>query len=400
MTVALAGDLATHLTAAWHRALARDADARAEWRVSEGGGWSWDATGARLDHDGEWAALTWDACGPAALRSLRRFVIEITVEGQSGHAGLSLGAWKDFLAEVTPASGPRRLQLEVDQHTGCWSVRVDGQHAPRAWWDSGLTGRQSLTDGTLSLKSYRGKAVRFRELAVYALDTSCQLSVIATCNRFLQRLRVTLRNWCHQTLPAGALEVIVVNPESPDGTHEHLAAVAAAFPRLLVREVAVPSALARNKGAMINAALDVCHGDYVWLTDADCLFAPSAAAAALAAIGGRRAHLFYGERRHLGARATGELLAGSRDAVRDFDLLATEANDRPPLHAPWGYTQIVHRTVAHAIRYHENHDHFAHSDGEFTGACRRRGIYPLAVDGLFCLHLDHPFAWYGTDSFL
>jgi hypothetical protein len=22
------------------------------------------------------------------------------------------------------------------------------------------------------------------------------------------------------------------------------------------------------------------------------------------------------------------------------------------------------------------------------------------VPGLLCLHLDHPFAWYGTDSFL
>ena len=89
-------------------------------------------------------------------------------------------------------------------------------------------------------------------------ENSCRLSVIMTCFRFLQRLKLALRNWCHQDqdLPFGAFEVLIVNPESPDGTHEHLATVARSFPHIRVHEIAVGADLSTNKGAMINRAFE------------------------------------------------------------------------------------------------------------------------------------------------
>ena len=45
-------------------------------------------------------------------------------------------------------------------------------------------------------------------------------------------------------------------------------------------------------------------------------------------------------------------------------------------------------------------NHFAHSDGKFIDDCRREGIPVEPVPGLTCLHLDHPFSWFGTREML
>jgi glycosyltransferase involved in cell wall biosynthesis len=226
------------------------------------------------------------------------------------------------------------------------------------------------------------------------------LSVIITCYRFLQRLRVTLRNWLHQELPSGAYEVLVVNPASPDGSHEHLAAVARSYPHVRAREIAVGAEMAKNKGAMINQAFAASRGEWIWLTDADCLFAPSSAALALSHINGRPEHLYYGQRRFLSASQTDALLSERVDGLREFDELAQTPDIRGAENYPWGYTQIIHREALGRLRYREDFNHFAHSDGAFLEECKRSGVMPRQIEGLFCLHLDHSFAWYGTKGFL
>jgi hypothetical protein len=75
-------------------------------------------------------------------------------------------------------------------------------------------------------------------------------------------------------------------------------------------------------------------------------------------------------------------------------------NGRPPDSAPWGYTQIVHRAILQRVSYREYINHFAHSDSLFIEDCKRQGVIPEQLAGLFCLHLDHSFAWYGTKTFL
>jgi hypothetical protein len=59
----------------------------------------------------------------------------------------------------------------------------------------------------------------------------------------------------------------------------------------------------------------------------------------------------------------------------------------------------VPRQILTDVPYREDMPQFAHSDGAFVNDCRRRGIPSRALDGLSCLHLQHPFAWYGTDIF-
>ena len=221
-----------------------------------------------------------------------------------------------------------------------------------------------------------------------------------TCYRFLQRLRISLRNWCHQSLPPHTYEVLVVNPDSPDGTHDYLVAVARSYPELAVREVAVEASLATNKGAMINRAVSASRGAWIWLTDADCLFSPHCAAAVLNRVQDRQQRLFYGQRRHLGEWHTDALVSGRLDGLRHFEELARLNHGREPDNRPWGYTQIARRSTFERMPYREDMNHFSHADGLFAEECRQIGILPEQIDGLYCLHMYHPFAWYGTTRFL
>ncbi len=385
----------------WSQALSGDVAAQSQWPSVDGGDWAWEAGGVRVKGTGpEWLALSclpWDA---ECARGQKNFLIELTVSGKAEAAGLSFGGYKDFLIRVDTHTGPRRLQLEVDVDADCWAFRVDGRLMERCWWDTAITGVEEILRGQLRLKVRNAGEVLFRDLTFHKLESPCLVSVIITCSRFLQRLRVSLRNWCHQELPSGTHELLIVNPQSPDGTHEHLAAVARSYPHVRVREIAVGNQLVKNKGAMINRAFASSRGEWIWLTDADCVFGPHSAAAVLRQIRSRHDHLYYGERRFLTPAQTDALLSGRTDALRDFAALTAGALSRPPERHHWGYTQIVHRSVFQRVRYSERHNHFAHTDGMFVEACRREGAPPLPVEGLFCLHLDHPFSWYGAESFL
>lgn len=394
-------ELPRRLASEWDRALAGDPDPRGQWQVVEGGRWDWQAGGVSARNSGtEWSGLSWQQCRGPVLRELKRFVIEVTVSGKAGAAGISFGPYKDFLTPLDDGAGPRRLQLEVDAVAGCWAFRVDGQLAQRCWWDAAIHGADDLVGGALTLKGREVEQVLFRDLAIATFQSACRLSVVVTCHRFLQRLRVSLRNWCHQSLPIGAYEVLVVNPNSPDGTHEHLLAVTGSYPHVRVREVAVGSRLATNKAAMINRALAASRGEWVWLADADCLFSPTCALAALSQIHGRDQRLFYGQRRYLSAAQTDALLSGRADGLRDFDALAQAPGPRAPDTEPWGYTQIVHRSTLERVRYREEVRHFRDCDTLFVEDCRRHHVTAEQVDGLFCLHMEHPYAHYGTKLFL
>jgi hypothetical protein len=370
-----------------------------EW-TAHGGDWACERDEVAVTTQGEeWVSLE----APHALRALtaaQTFAVDLRVEGSAEAAGVSFGAYRDLLAPLQ-GSRPRRITVEVDGAGGRWALRVDDRLAPRAWWNAELTSVTELLDRPLTLKARNARAVRFTGLAVRPLDGSCRVSVVLTCWRFLQRLRLALRTWCEQDLPAGAIEILVVNPESPDGTAEHLAAAAAAWQHVHIRELRVSAQLATNKGAMINHALDSSRGPWVWIADADCLFGPSSARTALAQAESEPSHLYYLRRQHLSAAVTAALLAGRLDPVRDFDHLAAATPTPPPEdRAPWGYTQLVPRTALDVVRYRDDVNHFAHSDETFAAACRRHGYSPRELDGVFCLHLEHPFAWNGTTGFL
>jgi hypothetical protein len=383
----------------WSRALAGDRPAQARWHNLDSGDWSWEPGGLHLRRGpSEWYGLVWNRCDTSVLRGCRNFLIEVTVGGAARAAGLSFGPFRDFLAEAP--TEPRHLQLEVDAVAGHWLFRVDGQLAGPVWWNSAVSTADDIVSGALTLKARQPEHVVFRNLALHLFGESCKISVIITCNRFLQRLRIALRNWCQQDASPGSYEILVVNPGSPDGTREHMRAVARSFPEVRVAEIAAPARLAKNKGALINYAVPYSRGEWIWLTDADCLFPASAINTALEYLKDRRDRLFYGERRYLTEALTGELLAGRTDGVAAFETLAAATPARPPENSPWGYTQIVPRAAFHRVRYTEFFNHFAHSDGHFIQSCKQHGFPPEQVPGLLCLHLDHPFAWYGSSEFL
>jgi hypothetical protein len=385
----------------WKRAIGGDLDARSEWRVTQGGPWSWPGDALEVTASGsEWSAIEWQRFDWGALERLCNFVVEVTVAGEGGYAGLSAGHYKDFLVELEPEAGERRLQLRVDGTAGLWGFSVDGAWRERQWWDSAITGPADIRNGTVTLKARNPGRVRFRDLTIRSCTTRCQLSVILTCYRFLQRLRVSLKNWINQSLGFGEHELLIVNPESPDGTHDYLQTVMHSYPHIRVREILTPRQRGTNKGAMINRALGVAQGEWIWLADADCIFSPDASAAVLREIGGRTNTLFFGERRYLSTITTNSLLSGRVDGLTEFDVLLRKAEPRSPDSAPWGYTQIAHRTVFDRVRYREHLDHFAYSDLRFVEDCQRLHIGVEQLPGLACLHLEHPFAWYGTNSFL
>jgi hypothetical protein len=384
----------------WRRLLAGDAAARASWEA-HGGEWSFDASGARVrNRTGAEEWVTLERSAPVHRPGDgKRAVVEVSVSGSAEAAGISFGAYRDFLVE--PGSRPRLVQVEIDPLARLWAHRVDGRLCPRAWWNDGVTCVDDLLQGRLALKARNADDVSFGDLTVREVDVACRISVVLTCNRFLQRLRLALRNWCHQDLPVGSLELLVVNPDSPDGTAEHLAVVARDAQHVAVREVRVPAELATNKGAMINSALELARGEWIWITDADCLFPPGAAHAALLRVEEEPKHLYYLRRRHLTEPQTDALLAGTLDSVRDFDELAAASDGRgADDNYPWGYTQLFPRAALELVRYPMGVNHFAHTDGTFVEECRRNGYPARPLAGMLCLHLTHPFAWYGTDSFL
>jgi hypothetical protein len=395
--------LVPELNKEWAATLAGDGEAQARWWVDEGGGaWGWQPDGVVLEGDGPgWSALGWRRCDAATLTGLQNFLVEVTVSGTAQAAGLSFGPYKDFLVPLHSDAEPRRLQLEVDAASGCWVFRADGQLIlERRWWDRGVNSVADILSGVLTMKALSPEHVVFRDLSFTVFQASCQLTVVMVCHRFLHRLRISLRNWCHQQSPTGSYEVLVVNPQSPDGTGEHLAAVARSYPNLRIRELTVDHHGTVNKGSMINHAVRASRGAWIWLTDADCVFGPSSSAIVMSRLGGDTSRLLFGQRRFLTCSQTDTLLSGQADGLSQFDALCANSSPRPPDHTPWGYTQIVHRSTIETLGYPEEFNHFAHNDLVFVENCRRAGIKIEPVDGLFCLHLDHPFAWYGTDHFL
>jgi len=146
----------------WNRSLGGDGQARAHWRVVEGGHWSWHLDAVCVRSSGpEWSAYQYSRVDPQVLRALRNFVIEVTVSGSAAAAGLSFGPYKDFLVELQPETGQHLLQLEVDTSADTWAFRVDGRLAKRSTFFTrrnyrrGGCGRliRPLTDGQGALAS-------------------------------------------------------------------------------------------------------------------------------------------------------------------------------------------------------------------------------------------------------
>ena len=385
----------------WQQALAGNQNAQTAWRAERGSQWKWGPDGLKVvQARQEWSVIGCQRFDQNFFDGLTNFVIEVTVDGEAGAAGLSFGDFKDFLGPPLISGKSQRLRLEVNTSTGLWAFYINGKLQRRHWWNGSVATTQDITSGLLSMKTRHARHVVFRDFMIRTYAAECRLSIIITCNRFLQRLRVSLHNWCHQEIPPGTFELLIVNPNSPDGTHDYLTAVAQSYSHIRLHEIQMNSKSSKNKGRMINEAARASQGEWVWLTDADCIFPINSASLVLNHVNQRQNRIYFGQRYHLSTPQTYDLITGRCDSVKDFDQVKQQAPPRAPEIEPWGYTQIVHHSTLKKIPYREGINHFAHSDDIFVKDCQRQQIRLEQIDGLFCLHLAHPFAWNGTTLFL
>jgi Glycosyl transferase family 2 len=369
------------------------------WRPGSANQWFQEGSCLRVGHGtSEWTEAAWQCLNADPVDGFRHVVIEASVSGQAGAAGLSFGAYKDFLTSQN-GDRTRLLQLEIDRAEG-WRFRVDGVLQCDQWWNSAVSSGEDLWCQPLLLKARWPENVFFEDVTLYRLASAPSLSIVIICHRFAQRLRASLASWCRQDIGPGAYEVLVVNPGSADATHEVVADAAASFPTVRITEIEADHRNWRNKGMLINLASNAARGEWVLLTDADCLFDKATVASILRSIVGLGPRIFFGERRHLRKRTTQAILAGAIDAVCGFNQLVTGQSYDHVDRSPWGYAQLVPREILRSVRYREDVDHYAHTDEIFVSECQRRGLTTQFLENLICLHLEHPFAWYGTNQFL
>jgi hypothetical protein len=114
--------------------------------MSVGSKWEWKDDGLELPCSAmEWAMAEWLPRGESTLRELGNVLIEVTVSGQAGAAGISFGHYKDFLVPLKPQRTVRRLRLEIDLAAERRSFRV------RRWTCNRGPERPPVTRGSIPI---------------------------------------------------------------------------------------------------------------------------------------------------------------------------------------------------------------------------------------------------------
>ena len=233
-------------------------------------------------------------------------------------------------------------------------------------------------------------------------DNPVKISVLTCCYKYLQRLRVFLYSLARQDLPLEGFEVVITNPQSPDGLKEYLDSFHAAVPGFRLARVDVPEAKRRNRGWMIARAFECCRGEVVMGADCDIIL-PRDFLATMTAFSHKKPNNVLGVYRNLlSPETTARIVAGLVDPVTHFDELAREDNQEPDGHrGVLGYCQVVPRVAMEKTGYPEEYDIIATSDVEFLKRLSKdQGMTPAFVPGMRVLHLWHPRNWEGTEEFL
>lgn len=226
-----------------------------------------------------------------------------------------------------------------------------------------------------------------------------RVSVLVTCHRYLRRLKVCLESLARQTIP---VEVVVADPESPDGLADYLPEFAARYGHLRVVHLPLDVRYHRNRGVGINRAFDVSSGQVIVSIDGDIVFAPRTLEllereilrAPDQVLGIRRVFVDHTE--------TERVLSGQVDPFADFERLAESMGDgqENALVGVLGYCQAVHRKAFARARYPEEFDQVNQSDIVFVERLGARGIKPRFLETERALHLWHPRNWKGTTELL
>jgi glycosyltransferase involved in cell wall biosynthesis len=227
-------------------------------------------------------------------------------------------------------------------------------------------------------------------------------SVLTCCYKYLQRLRVCLAALARQDFPLDGFEVVVTNPQSPDGLREYLDTLKRAVPAMNLVRVDVPEARRRNRGWMIARAFECSRGATVMAADCDIVVPADFVARMLEASRSSPRSVLGVYRNLLSPETTARIVAGLVDPVARFEELAGEdRQEEGGFRGVLGYCQVVPRQAMEQTGYPEEFDHIATSDVEFVKRLgKEQGMAPAVVPGLRVLHLWHPRNWEGTEEFL
>lgn len=230
-----------------------------------------------------------------------------------------------------------------------------------------------------------------------------RVSVLVTCHRYLRRLKVCLESLARQSLPPGSLEIVVADPESPDGLAAYLPEFAKCHPELRVVHLPLDGRYHRNRGVGINRAFDVSSGEVVVSIDGDIVFAPHTLALLESEISRSPKQVLGVQRVFIDHIETERILAGEVDPFQNFGRLSSSPGDgeENSLVGVLGYCQAVHRAAFARARYPEEYDQVNQSDIVFVERLARfAGVLPRFLEHERVLHLWHPRNWMGTSDLL
>ena len=229
------------------------------------------------------------------------------------------------------------------------------------------------------------------------------VSVLVTCYKYLRRLKYCLESLARQALPPGALEIVVADPESPDGLGDYLREFALRHPHLRVIRLPLEPGYHRNRGLGINRAFDASQGRVILSIDGDIIFPPCLVGELVRRVQASPKVVFGVRRSFIGREPTERILKGEIDPFLEFDRLAMSEGDgeEKGFVGVLGYCQAVERSAFARARYPEEFDVVNQSDIVFVERLGKyAGVEPRFLEEHAVLHLWHPRNWNGTQELL
>jgi glycosyltransferase involved in cell wall biosynthesis len=242
-----------------------------------------------------------------------------------------------------------------------------------------------------------------RERVLSGRDHQSRVSVLVTCHRYLRRFRVCLESLARQNLPPGSIEIVVADPDSPDGLAMALEEFAARYPGLRVVHLPLDARYHRNRGIGINRAFDASIGQVVIGIDGDLVFPPGLLGLLEERVLKNPDRVFGVRRIFIGKDDTERILRGDLDPFAEFDALSRSEGDgeEKSFVGVLGYCQAVDRKAFALARYPEEFDVVNQSDIVFVERLAREAqVSPQYLQDQSVLHLWHPRNWMGTSELL
>lgn len=230
-----------------------------------------------------------------------------------------------------------------------------------------------------------------------------QVSILVMCYRYLRRFRFCLESLARQEMPPGSIEVVVADPESPDGLAQHLAEFSIRHPHVRVVRLPLDPRYHRNRGIGINRAFDASLGEVIVSIDGDLVFPPHLLNLLVEQVRRAPEHVYGIRRSFLSKDVTEQILEGRIDPFARFGELSLSEGDgeEMPFVGVLGYCQAVHRKAFARTRYPEEFDRVNQSDIVFIERLvTRADVHPEFLKDHTALHLWHPRNWKGTNEFL